>query len=115
MALYVGMSDDAFVGYVGDPSLHDGRITDVREASGQLQVMVQSESGALLIVTFTGVRSVVSNRSVGMVLYSLSEISTSGPGRQFVFANWDEEDDAKLEVQADGFTVSRIPNASAGV
>ena len=107
------MNNNVFVAYVGPPSLHDGKITGVRNGPGQVNVTVQSESGALLSIDFTGVHSVRSNRPVGMVLYALCEMAASGPRRRFVFANWGEEDDATLEVQANGFTVSAVSSPRA--
>lgn len=40
-----------------------------------------------------------------MLLYSLSELSAEPPYRRFVFANWNDEDDAALEIDATGFAV----------
>jgi hypothetical protein len=35
-----------------------------------------------------------------MLLYSLTELRTDPPLRKFVFANWHEDDDAALEIEA---------------
>lgn len=35
-----------------------------------------------------------------MVLYSISAMEKQPPFRKFVFVNWDEEDDASLEIIA---------------
>jgi hypothetical protein len=40
-----------------------------------------------------------------MLLYSLSEIRGNAPQRLFAFVNWDEEDDAELEIEAETLNV----------
>jgi len=41
-----------------------------------------------------------------MLLYALSEITCKPPLRRFVFANWDEDSKAHLEVDAASFSIS---------
>ena len=94
------MAEGEFIAYVGDAEIHDGRIMAIREGVGSLSVEVRTLDGETLIVDFTGVSDVRSNRPVGMLLYSLSELDTSKPGRLFAFTNWDDEDDAFLEVKS---------------
>jgi len=94
------MAEGEFIGYVGDAEIHDGGIMAIREGVGSLSVEVRTLDGETLIVDFTGVSDVRSNRAVGMLLYSLSELDTSKPGRLFAFSNWDDEDDAFLEVKS---------------
>jgi hypothetical protein len=53
-------------------------------------------------VTFRGVESVNAERPEGMVAYALTEWDAPAPLRRFVFANWNEDDDATLEVTARG-------------
>jgi len=38
-----------------------------------------------------------------MTLYALSEMDYEAPQRHFLFVNWDDEDDAQLEVIARDF------------
>jgi hypothetical protein len=42
-----------------------------------------------------------------MMLYALTEMSDDPPMRRFVFANWDEESDARLEVRAESMAVRK--------
>jgi hypothetical protein len=69
-------------------------------------------SGQLYIVTFSGVREVVAEGAVGMMLYALSELPTPREGRRFVFTNWDEEDGARLEVLASEFRIEPLGSAA---
>ena len=104
------MNADRLIAYVGDAALHDGTITTVDKQVGRLTVVVQSQTGTLLRIEFRGVHNVCSNRPVGMLLYALAEMETTERGRKFVFANWDEQDDATLELHADDFTISSGDN-----
>jgi hypothetical protein len=101
------MSHPEFVGYVGDPDFHDGRIVSVEPNGGDLTVVVQGASGRRLLVSFSDVQSTSSKRPEGMVLYALSEMRGAPPWRRFSFANWDETDDAYLEVVARDFRVEK--------
>ena len=94
------MTDD-FVGYVGDPDLHDGTIRSVHQDEGRVRVLVQSAAGSEIELVFDGVQSLKAHRAEGMKLYSLSEMHAPGSLRRFVFANWHEDDDAQIEVIAE--------------
>lgn len=94
------MAERDFIAYVGDAQIHDGRIMAIREGAGSLSVEVRTLDGETLILDFAGVSDVQSNRPIGMILYSLSELGTSEPGRLFAFINCDDEDDAFLEVRS---------------
>ena len=100
------MPDHSFVGYVGDPDFHDGSIVSVEESDGTVRVRVRGASGKLFVVDFSGVAEVRAFDPKGMKLYALSEMSCQPPLRLFVFANWDEESKARLEVEATGLAVS---------
>jgi len=39
-----------------------------------------------------------------MTIYALAEVKAEAPLRRFVFSNWDEDDDALLEVVARDFS-----------
>src|SRR6266496_4219230 len=99
------MSDSAFIVYVGDAEFHDGCILAVEQLEGGIRVGVRGYSGKLFIVAFSGVHAVTANRPEGMVLYALSELRCEPPLRRFVFNNWDDEDNARLEIDAEDFTV----------
>ncbi|HYT17173.1 MAG TPA: hypothetical protein VEO18_02870 [Thermoplasmata archaeon] len=103
------MASGDFVGYVGPPDIHDGRIMRVERDGDHFWVDVKVESGEMLIFEFLGVTAIRSNRPEGMLLYSLSEMRSQAPLRRFVFTNWDTRDDAFLEVVARDFFVSRVP------
>jgi hypothetical protein len=98
------MSDtnEQFIGYVGDPEIHDGVITDFEHRGTKASVVVKAESGRILRIEFEGVVSVKSNKPEGMMLYSLSEMKHP-EHRLFIFTNWDEEDDSYLEIIADRY------------
>lgn len=99
------MSDSSFIGYVGDPDFHDGKIVSVEQQDGAMRVRLRGASRKVFEVEFNGVREVRANRPAGMLLYALTEMSAQQPIRRFVFANWDEDSDARLEVDAESFTV----------
>lgn len=93
-----------FIGYVGDPEIHDGIITEFDYQGTKASVAVKTESGRTLKIEFEGVISVKSNEPDGMVLYSLSEMKHP-EHRLFIFTNWDEEDDSYLEILADCYEI----------
>ena len=94
-----------FVQYVGSPDFHDGRILRVEQQADLIRVRVRGYSGREYAAEFANGRIVVSNHPEGMLLYSLSEMRGEPPIRKFAFANWDEEDDAALEIDATGLSV----------
>jgi hypothetical protein len=93
-----------FIAYVGDPEIHDGVITNFEHQGTKASVTIKAESGRILRIDFDGVVSVKSNRPEGMMLYSLSEMKHP-EHRLFLFTNWEEEDDAYLEITADSYKV----------
>jgi hypothetical protein len=93
--------------YVGGPQLHDATVMRVDILGKVLEVLVKSETGDMLKISFFGVESMNSNRSEGMIIYALAEIKAEGPVRHFVFVNWDEKDDAALEVKAADFRMAK--------
>lgn len=103
------MSEEVFVAYVGDPDIHDGHVVRVEQKGKRVSVLVRGFSGRRFWVEFSGVESVKSNRPEGMVLYSLSEMEAPAPFRRFVFTNWDEKDDAYLEILARDFRIVKRP------
>jgi hypothetical protein len=98
--------DNQFINYIDVPGIHDAIITGVRQTENKVTVTLQSYGLESFGIEFHGVQSVASVRSVGMMVYSLSEMRAPTPVRRFVFTYWDEKDDAILEVQAQDFTVS---------
>ena len=102
------MSDPSFIAYVGDPDFHDGSILAVEQEDDVLRVRVRGASGKVFVVTFNGVLAVRKNRPEGMLLYSLSEQRGEPPLRRFVFANWDNDSKACLEIDSTGFSVLEI-------
>jgi hypothetical protein len=99
------MSERVFVQYVGSADFHDGRIVDVRHDADAMRVHVCGASKRVYVAEFPGGKVWKINRPVGMFLYSLSEMRTNPPLQHCVFANWDEEDDAALEIEADALNV----------
>jgi len=99
------MSDASFVAYVGDSDFHDGSILAVEHQYDVLRVRLRGASGKVYVVTFNGVLAVRKNRPEGMLLYSLSEQRGNPPLRRFVFANWDNDNNSSLEIDATDFSV----------
>ena len=93
------------VTYVGPPELHDGHVVSVERAGDRATVRVRGADGTPIALEFTGVTNVTAVRPEGMLLYGLAELRGPGAGRQFVFANWEEWDDAGLEIAARDFRV----------
>ncbi len=97
--------ESPFLGYIGDPDFHDGTILAFEQQSETVHVKVQGASGSLLLVVFSGVAGVRANNPEGMVLYALCELSGKLPLRRFAFANWDQDNAAFLEIDAESITV----------
>ena len=102
----MGTCSDVFVGYVGDPDFHDGVIVRVGPREHQVLVVIRGASGCEYVVEFHGVKVIRLNKPEGMTLFAMTEMRTATGTRRFVFANWNYEDDARLEVEAEGFSVT---------
>lgn len=94
------MNNEVFVQYLNNDDVHDARVRQVIEEPDQVRVLVDTADGRLVIFQFSGVRDVRQNRPENMLLYSLTELREVPPFRRFRFTNWDEEDNASLEVIA---------------
>jgi hypothetical protein len=99
------MSSEEFVGYVGDPDFHDGHVVAVNRDGNMARVRVRGASGREFIVDFHGVQTVHSKQPEGMMIYALSEMRAVSPLRLFVFANWDEDSESFLEIEAERLSV----------
>jgi hypothetical protein len=99
------MPDSSFIQYVGDPDFHDGRVLTINRQAESLTVRVQGGSGRVFVVTFGNVAGARAIRADGMMLYALGEFAARPPFRRFVFANWDDESDSVLEVEAETIEV----------
>ena len=98
------MNNHPFIRYWNSDDVHDGRIRRIEEGTDRLRVFIDTYDRRLVVFEFTGVREVKSNRAEGMLLYALTELGESAPLRRFSFGNWDEEDDAYLELVALDFS-----------
>ena len=96
------------LGYVGGPELHDAEIIQVDNLGENFRVVLKGENNDKLLVSFTGVKALFSNKPEGMTLYGMAELKSEAGSRRFVFVNWDEEDDAKLEVSAAGYSMEKV-------
>lgn len=92
---------DNFIGYIGDYRIHDSTIQEIRSSEKKLDVLLKTMDADIITVRFLHPVRVISNKPVGMFLYAITELETEDPFRKFVFANWDEEDDAYFEVFAE--------------
>jgi hypothetical protein len=63
-------------------------------------VIVRGGSGSQFELGFSAVASLAQHRAEGMVLYAVVEMKADPPLRRFVFTNWDDGDDARLELVA---------------
>ena len=93
------------VRYVGPETLHDGHLVSVERSGDMATVRVRTHEGTTLALEFSGVQALTAVRPEGMLLYGLAELEAEGPVRQFMFANWEEWDDAGLEIAARDFRV----------
>ncbi|SHJ97179.1 hypothetical protein SAMN02745163_02959 [Clostridium cavendishii DSM 21758] len=94
------MDDKNFIRYIGDYRVHDSSIETILQNEDIIQVYLISNENEKIIVTFIDVKSMKSNRPEGMILYSISEMKEQPPFRKFIFVNWDEDNDASLEIIA---------------
>jgi len=95
-----GLEASQLVGYVGPRDLHDAKLVRLEHDGDRLRVHCASSDDRAITMEFTGVATVNAVRSQGTLLYGLAEFTSDSPMRRFVFANWDEDDDATLEVLA---------------
>jgi hypothetical protein len=93
------MSDE-LLGYVGPADLHDGTVLAVEHSGADATVRVQGADAGEHRLVFRGVCGFRAHRAEGMMLYALAELRSEGPERRFVFVNWEESDDAQLEIDA---------------
>ncbi len=103
------VEDNEFIGYIGIPEIHDAKVTGVQHVDDKVSVILNSYEQKSFRIEFDGVQSITSIRPEGMMVYSLSEMRAPAPIRHFMFTNWDEEDDATLEIWAQGFTIVYRP------
>ena len=94
-----------FSTYVGPKEIHDARLVRSVQEDGTVTVYLQSVDGCAFALEFLDVASIHALSPEGMVLYALAEVTTVPPLRCFAFVNWDEEDEATLEVVARGLRV----------
>ena len=102
------MEDREFVQYAGDYRIHDGIIEKIFENEELIEVFIRSIDNVLFKIVFNNVKQLSSNKAIGMMLYSVSEISEEKPYRQFVFINWDDEDDAYLKIISKSYEIQEI-------
>ncbi len=90
-----------FLGSVGPSEIHDATIERVDAEPNRLVVTLRSgdASRARLRIEFLDAVEVEHERAVGVTLYSLAELCGPGDRRRFSFVNWDEADDARLELR----------------
>jgi hypothetical protein len=100
------MEREVPIHYVGPAELHDGHLVAVERDGDRALVRVKGSDGRPLVLEFYGVADVTAVRPEGMLLYGLAELRPEGPLRHFVFANWEEWDDAGLEISARDFRVA---------
>jgi hypothetical protein len=95
------MSSASFIGFIGDADFHDGSIEAIEEQGAIVRVRIRGASGRIHLVEFDRTQAVRANQPEGMMLYAVSEFAHEPPLRTFVFANWEENSAAYLEVDAE--------------
>jgi len=94
------MDEESFVQYWYNEDVHDGKVHRLVQNADELTVEIDTQDGRRVTFEFSGVESVLRNRPEGMLLYSLTEMKGISPQRKFVFTNSNEDDEARLEIQA---------------
>lgn len=105
------MPSEEFIGYVGDPDFHDGHVITVKREKDTARVRLRGASRREFAVEFRGVQALRSKQPDNMMIYALSEMRAPPPLRLFVFANWDEEDNSFLEIEAESFSITEASTA----
>jgi hypothetical protein len=99
---------DEFVGYIGEPDFHDAVVVKLNTSGRDVEVVIRSEASRFFKIRFLNVQDIQSNRSNGMMLYALAELKATPVGRRFSFVNWDEKDDALLELTATDYLIEQV-------
>ncbi len=107
------MRDPSFVGYVRAADFHDATVLDVETIGDVVRVRVRGYDEKIFISAFSRVRAIRATHPEGMLLYALSEMRREPPLRDFVFTNWHDDDEASLEIDAEGMRVYNEPASIA--
>lgn len=92
-----------FIRNIGDYRVHDGKIIEINMTNNNVSVKVQCQKDEILEFVFYDIKFIKENKPIGMWLYSIREMTTDNPYRYFNFLNWDEEDEAYLDIIAKNF------------
>lgn len=95
-----------FIEHIGDYRIHDARILCFKRNDQCVEVSLKSIDDEPFIVNFYGVKEINSYKCEKMIIYSIAEFREENDTRRFVFVNWDEEDDSKLEIVAADYKIS---------
>jgi len=85
----------------GPAAVHDSHVADVTCAADRCVVTLNPVDGSAIEVEFEGVRLVTQVDPIGMMLYSINQVLSESGSRTFIFVNWDDNDERRLEVSAD--------------
>jgi hypothetical protein len=102
------VSESDATGYIGPSEIRDAAVVGLFRDESVLRVILRTDRGPGLTLTFRDVGGVVEKRPEGMKLAGLTK-SRVGARERFVFVNRQQGDDARLEVTASGFEVSSSP------
>ncbi len=114
-SLAANLAQGDFIAYLGPAAIHDGVVTSVRHRNASLAVTIRGADETVISVFFQNVIEVQENRPEDMMLYALAEYRHRGGGRFFIFANWDDEDDAALSVIAEKVTFQSSHEGSSAI
>jgi hypothetical protein len=102
------VSAKAASGYVGPAEIRGALVVGLFRDEAVVRVILETEPGPGLTLTFRDVTAVVEKRPTGMKLAGLSKAAV-GARERFVFVNARDGDDARLEITAAGFEVTSSP------
>jgi len=94
------MNNGQFIQYIGNYRVHDGVIKKILQENDKVKVIMESMDKEEISIEFYGVKSIKSFNAEGMMLYSISEMKTDAPFREFIFTNWDDDGDEFLDIIA---------------
>jgi hypothetical protein len=98
--------ESALLKYIGSRDVHDASVVRVDLSEENLDVILQVKGTQRFRIR--NVQHVESNRPEGMMLYAVAELRAAESTRHFSFINWDEKDDARLEIAATDYEIDKI-------
>lgn len=102
------MNDRNIIQHIGDYRVHDAIIKKIIHQKQTIEVLLNSVDKELIKFAFHDVQRIKEKQAEGMILYSAVEIRAEESFRHFVFVNWDESDNACLEIVAKRYDFQKM-------